>query len=77
MHAQYFIILIKIHDCRFITIIDSSATSNFMARALVERKEYSTRKKLDAYNLVVVDENPLIAGNEKVNRKTKPLSIAI
>ena len=48
-----------------------------MARALVERKEYSTRKKLDAYNLVVVDENPLIAGNEKVNRKTKPLSIAI
>jgi len=58
-------------------MVDSDATGNFMTRALVERKEYSTRKKSDAYNLVIVDENPLIAGNERVNRKTKSLSIAI
>jgi len=58
-------------------MVDSSATSNFMARALVERKEYSTRKKLDAYNLMIVDENPLLAGNKRVNKETKSLSITI
>jgi len=48
-----------------------------MTKALVERKEYFIRKKLDAYNLVVVDENPLFTRNERVNRETKLLSIAI
>ncbi len=77
MHAQYFIILIKIHDCRFITIIDSSATSNFIIKAFIERKEYFTQKKLNAYNLIIVDKNLLLARNKKVNRETKLLSIAI
>jgi len=58
-------------------MVDSGATGNFMARALVEREGYSIRKKPDAYNLVIVDGNPLIARNEKVDRETKPLSIAI
>jgi len=58
-------------------MVDSNATSNFMAKALVEREEYSTRRKLDAYNLVIVDENPLLARNERVNKETKSLSIAI
>ncbi len=48
-----------------------------MARALVEKKEYSTQKKPDAYNLIIVDGNPLSDGNERVNRETKPLPIAI
>jgi len=58
-------------------MVDSNATSNFMARAFVEREKYSTRRKLDAYNLVIVDENPLIVENERVNKETKSLSIAI
>jgi len=58
-------------------MIDSDATDNFMTRALVEREEYSTRRKPDAYNLMIVDENSLPAGNERVNKETKPLSIAI
>ncbi len=58
-------------------MVDSDAIDNFMARALVEREGYSTRKKPNAYNLVIVDGNPLIAENERVNRETKPLSIAI
>jgi len=58
-------------------MIDSNATDNFMIRALVERKEYSTRKKSDAYNLVIVDENSLLNENERVNKETKLLSIAI
>ncbi len=58
-------------------MINSSAINNFMTKALVERKEYFIRKKLDAYNLVVVDENPLFTRNERVNRETKSLSIAI
>jgi len=58
-------------------MIDFGATSNFMTRALVERKEYFIRKKPNAYNLVIVNENPLIAGNERVNKETKSLSIAI
>jgi hypothetical protein len=58
-------------------MIDSDATSNFMTRALVKKEGYSTQKKLDAYNLMVVDGNPLLDGNERVNKETKPLSIAI
>jgi len=31
-------------------MVDSGATGNFMSRTLVERKEYSTQEKSDAYN---------------------------
>ncbi len=48
-----------------------------MIKALVEREEYSIRKKSNAYNLIIVDENSLLARNEKVNKETKLLSIAI
>jgi hypothetical protein len=58
-------------------MVDSNAIDNFMARALVERKGYSTRKKPNAYNLVIVDGNPLLARNERVDKETKSLSIAI
>jgi hypothetical protein len=58
-------------------MVDSDATGNFMARALVKKEDYSTQKKPDAYNLVIVDENSLLDKNERVNKETKPLSIAI
>jgi len=58
-------------------MINSNAIDNFIARALVERKEYITRKKSNAYNLIIVDENSLLNKNEKVNKETKLLSIAI
>ncbi len=58
-------------------MIDSNAIDNFIARALVKREEYFIRKKSNAYNLVIVDENSLLDKNEKVNKKTKLLSIAI
>jgi len=48
-----------------------------MTRALVKRKEYSTWKKSNAYNLIIVDENLLLDKNERVNKETKLLSIAI
>jgi len=58
-------------------MINFDATSNFMIKALVERKEYFTRKKSNAYNLIIVDENSLLARIEKVDKETKLLSIAI
>ncbi len=58
-------------------MIDFNAISNFITRAFVKRKEYFIRKKLNAYNLVIVDKNLLLARNEKVNKETKLLSIAI
>ncbi len=58
-------------------MINSNTIDNFMTRAFVKKKEYSTQKKFDAYNLIVVDENPLLDKNKKVNKKTKLLSIAI
>jgi len=58
-------------------MVDSDATDNFMARALVKKEGYSTQKKPDAYNLIIVDGNSLLDENEKVNKETKPLSIAI
>ena len=41
-HARCFITLVKINGRRLIAMIDSDATGNFMARALVEKKGYST-----------------------------------
>jgi len=76
-HARCFTTPIKVNGRRLTAMVDSGATGNFMARALVEREGYSTRKKPDAYNLVIVDGNPLIAGNGRVDRETKSLSIAI
>jgi len=58
-------------------MVDFDATDNFMIRALVKKKEYSTQKKSDVYNLIIVDENSLLDENERVNKKTKLLSIAI
>jgi hypothetical protein len=58
-------------------MVDSDAIDNFMVRAFVKKKDYSTQKKPDAYNLVVVNENPLLNKNERVNKETKLLSIAI
>ncbi len=58
-------------------MVDSDATDNFMVRTLVKKEDYSTQKKSDAYNLVIVDENSLLDGNERVNKETKPLLIAI
>jgi len=58
-------------------MIDFDITSNFMIKALIKRKEYFTRKKSNVYNLMIVDENPLLARNKRVNKETKSLSIAI
>jgi len=58
-------------------MIDSDAIDNFIVRALVKKKDYSTQKKPDAYNLIIVDENSLLDENEKVNKETKSLSIVI
>jgi len=58
-------------------MIDFDATNNFMIKAFVKREKYSIQKKLDAYNLVIVDRNSLFDENEKVNKETKLLLIAI
>jgi hypothetical protein len=58
-------------------MIDFDATDNFITRALVKKKSYSIQKKPDAYNLIIVDKNSLFDKNEKVNKETKSLSIAI
>jgi hypothetical protein len=76
-HARCFTTSVKVNGRRLIAMVDSGATGNFMARALVEREGYSTQKKPDAYNLVIVDGNSLLDKNERVDKETKPLSIAI
>jgi hypothetical protein len=58
-------------------MIDFNAINNFMIKAFVERKEYFTQKKLNAYNLIIVDKNLLLDKNEKIDKETKSLLIAI
>ncbi len=58
-------------------MIDFNAINNFMIKALVKREEYFIRRKSNAYNLVIVDENSLFAKNKRVNKETKSLLIAI
>jgi hypothetical protein len=41
-HARCFTTSVKINGRRFIAMIDSDATGNFMARALVKKEGYST-----------------------------------
>jgi len=41
-HARCFTTPVKINDRRFIAMIDSDATDNFMAKAFVKKKDYST-----------------------------------
>jgi len=76
-HARCFTTPVKVNGRRLTAMVDSGATGNFMARALVEKKGYPTQKKPDAYNLMVVDGNPLLDGNGRVDKETKPLPIAI
>jgi len=58
-------------------MIDFNTIDNFIIKALVKREKYFIRKKSNAYNLVIVNKNSLFARNEKVNKETKLLSIAI
>ncbi len=58
-------------------MIDFDAIDNFMTRAFVKKKGYSTQKKSNVYNLIIVDKNSLLDKNEKVNKEIKLLSIAI
>jgi len=48
-----------------------------MIKAFIKKEKYFTRKKLNAYNLVIVDKNSLLVENKRVNKETKLLSIAI
>jgi len=58
-------------------MIDSNAINNFIIKTLVKRKEYFIQKKLNAYNLIIVDKNSLFVRNERVNKETKSLLVAI
>ncbi len=58
-------------------MIDFDAIDNFIIKAFVKKKDYFTQKKLDVYNLIIVNKNSLLNKNEKVNKETKLLSIAI
>jgi len=41
-HARCFITSVKINDRRFIAMIDSDTIDNFIIRAFVKKKDYST-----------------------------------
>ncbi len=58
-------------------MIDFDAINNFMIKALVKREEYFIQKKSNVYNLVIVDKNSLFVKNERMNKETKLLLIAI
>ena len=48
-----------------------------MFKVLIEKKGFTTRKKKDAYNLIVINRNPLPSGKRKVNKEIKLLLIVI
>jgi hypothetical protein len=77
MYVRCFITLIKINDCQFTTIIDFNIIDNFIIKVFVKRKEYFIQKKFNAYNLVIVNKNLLLAKNKRVNKEIKLLFIVI
>ena len=68
---------INVNEHRLTTMIDSSATKNFMSQNFIENVSFFTRKKNDAYDLIIIDENSLFNKNERVNTKTISLSLII
>ena len=75
--ASTFQTSINVNEHRLTAMIDSNATENFMSQNFIERKRLFIRKKNDSYDLMIIDENSLFNENEKVNTKTKSLSITI
>ena len=76
-YARIFQTSINVNEQRFTAMIDSSATENFISQILVDRKEFSTRKKNDEYDLIIINDNSLFNENERMSKKTTSLSIAI
>ena len=66
---------INVNEHRFIIMIDSSTTKNFMFQKLINKKNSLFKKNI--YNLIVIDENSLLNKNEKINIKIILLSIVI
>ncbi len=58
-------------------MIDFDTINNFMIKTFIKKEEYFTQKKLDAYNLIIINENLLFDENKRVNKETKLLLIAI
>ncbi len=48
-----------------------------MIRILVKKEDYSTLKKFNVYNLIIVNKILLFNKNKRVNKETKLLLIAI
>ena len=68
---------IRIDEQQLIAMMNTDATENFMSQSLTRDKEFTTRRKKDFYDLIVIDENSLFNENERVNEETISLSIAI
>ena len=68
---------INVNEHRFTAMIDSNATKNFMSENLIKRKRLFIRQKKNVYDLIIINENSLFSENEKINTKTRSLSIAI
>ena len=75
-YARIFQTSINVNEQRLTAMIDSSATENFISQILVDRKEFSTRKKNDEYDLIIIDDNSLFNEDERVSEETTSLSIA-
>ena len=68
---------INVNEHRLRAIIDSGATENFMSQILTERKKFTLREKHDAYDIIVIDKSSLLAKDERVNKETISLTVAI
>ena len=61
---------------RLIAMIDFDATRNFVSSSLVDKKGLLIQKKKNAYNLVVIDGDPLKSNDEMIIEEIIPLTIA-
>ena len=75
-YARIFQTPINVSGHRLQAMVDSGATGNFMSQSLLDRKGLPIRKKDDAYDLMVIDGNPLPSGDGRVVNETTPLPVA-
>lgn len=57
-------------------IVDSDTIENFISPSLTNKNGYFIWIKKGTYNLMVIDKNPLVSQNGKVNEITELLPVS-
>ena len=74
-YARIFCTLIRFEFHRLTMMINFNATRNFVSSFFVNKKSLLIRKKKNAYNLMIINENSLKNNDEMIIEEIIPLTM--